>query len=103
MSDIEDSNFEKILEDNPIGIEKDEKEYENQFPYLGEIYNDETQVNEENENSFYAQPELFENEEDEPEENFYNIEAEVIYEEEVRYYELYEDIQRRPFDEDYNN
>lgn len=28
---------------------------------------------------------------------------EVIYEENIRYYELYEDIQRHPLDEDYYN
>lgn len=38
MSDIEDSNFEKILECNPVDIQKDEKEYENKFPYLRDNY-----------------------------------------------------------------
>ena len=103
MSDIEDSNFEKILECIPVDIQKDEKEYENKFPYLRDNYNDETQFNKENENSFHAQSELFEYEEDEPEENFYNEEIEVIHEENIRYYDLYEDIQRHPLDEDYYN
>ena len=71
--------------------------------YLRDNYNDKTQFNEENENSFHAQSELFENEEDEPEENFYNEEIEVIHEENIRYYDLYEDIQRHPLDEDYYN
>ena len=99
MSDIEKTNFEQILDSNPIGHQKDEKEYEKQFPYIRDNYNDKTEVNKGNkinlDNKLF---ELFDIEEKCKElvEIFYNEKMVLIYEEEIGYYDLYEQNQREP-------
>lgn len=80
MSDIENNNFEQILEAEPVGVQKEEKDYEKAFPYLRHNYNGETEVNEVNSRRANIDISFDEYNEEEAnlEENFYLDEAQDI-------------------------